>query len=1213
MSAMMAAWSSNLIDCACHPFGLFISLKSVIKITDMPGKRRRKTCFTASKGKRKKTNWSDEDNADSQSSINSSKNDGQSAHSTELYRKDLISTMNVRDDHQFADDEITEIADNWKCLWNQAVQVPNSIDKLRRPTNIIELRKRNKTSSFHRPKKLFHYLNSSFDKEVHFAITTHVYEKGVCQYYMNNADYHWLMNFNHLREDHGIRPLDEYVFEEIMEEFEIQAFENIQNTVNSEGLGTEYDEDAVCDVCRSPDSLDGNEMVFCDHCNVCVHQVCYGIAKIPKGSWICHTCVLDIGPPCILCPNKGGAMKLTRSQSWAHVSCAVWIPELSFQDFIKMEPIVGTSKIPENRWSLTCSLCKKKNGVCITCSEKGCKTSFHVTCAFNEGLQMRATVKNNFTDEDSLKAFCRKHSKKQSAKFSDSEEDVSAVMHVRKNAQTREKVRQLKIQEKEKEFYNFVNIENVVEKFNNLDLEEVITIFNYWKMKRKQNFNQALVIPKIDQEDHCYAFRNKMIHLREDLERVRNLSYMVQKREESYRKWLKIKNETFSKQLDILENENRNLSAEERQAVLNANDGSLAEDKAYAFKNQYSPVLQDVLTVLQGKDAAKRQVNNNNNASLKSSSSKKKYNKKSDDNPYAKPYLNGLEKRVQRFFPTTSKQKSEDKQNFNFENAAFDEVNNINPQMKDEIDYNFHVEVKHDISGDISSNFNDISDDNKDNTWISSQCSNDSETSLPLNSTSEQEGLEICHIKPNIIMESECMKFETTNLGKLSIRESKDFISTVTSSEFKLNAESSHLLSDTLKNSEKRCKSLSTSVSYRKRKISGGSTKNQSSIKKRKLDNVRTTKSTGLSSEKCDIDMWSESTSMHVESHCVATKKELNFEGEKDGSVFSSTFEDKNGETNSAEQNWNSDDEQNSNDSKIIDVNNIAIESCLQTSLDLELQLKHNKISLPQPYVILKSKDIVNCNKSKNIILSDEEFPKKSSDKFSDEPMSEKSNGNICGKSEAKFRPVINNNSSVRTQSPTSVKGENETLKSRKLSPKHSSQDASINIKSSTSKQKDLSSSTIIAPPSLVNKHDTKKIRSGKPEENSLDSKRGSSPLSPLPDISSSNVKSYHSNAKSSWRKLEPRSEKAASKKPWTPNNGDNQAQASRLVFPSNHEPEIPRWPMDPNQAWGMTQMLHPPLPPPPVPPFRPPWIPMPHQNGFPPMMMNFRPGLYNT
>ncbi|GIY55427.1 hypothetical protein CEXT_737971 [Caerostris extrusa] len=65
-----------------------------------------------------------------------------------------------------------------------------------------------------------------------------------------------------------------------MEEFEIQAFENIQNTVNSEGLGTEYDEDAVCDVCRSPDSLDGNEMV----CFVIIAMFVYikYVMELPK-------------------------------------------------------------------------------------------------------------------------------------------------------------------------------------------------------------------------------------------------------------------------------------------------------------------------------------------------------------------------------------------------------------------------------------------------------------------------------------------------------------------------------------------------------------------------------------------------------------------------------------------------------------------------------------------------------------------------------------------------------------------------------------------------------------------------------------------------------------------------------------------------------------------------------------------------------------------
>ena len=46
-------------------------------------------------------------------------------------------------------------------------------------------------------------------------------------------------------------------------------------------------------------------MVFCDKCNICVHQMCYGITSIPDGSWLCKTCALGIKPDCVLCPNKG--------------------------------------------------------------------------------------------------------------------------------------------------------------------------------------------------------------------------------------------------------------------------------------------------------------------------------------------------------------------------------------------------------------------------------------------------------------------------------------------------------------------------------------------------------------------------------------------------------------------------------------------------------------------------------------------------------------------------------------------------------------------------------------------------------------------------------------------------------------------------------------------------------------------------------------------
>lgn len=57
---------------------------------------------------------------------------------------------------------------------------------------------------------------------------------------------------------------------------------------SEEGLGIEYDENVICDVCRSPDSEEANEMVFCDSCNICVHQACYGITAIPSGKFIIY-------------------------------------------------------------------------------------------------------------------------------------------------------------------------------------------------------------------------------------------------------------------------------------------------------------------------------------------------------------------------------------------------------------------------------------------------------------------------------------------------------------------------------------------------------------------------------------------------------------------------------------------------------------------------------------------------------------------------------------------------------------------------------------------------------------------------------------------------------------------------------------------------------------------------------------------------------------
>lgn len=80
----------------------------------------------------------------------------------------------------------------------------------------------------------------------------------------------------------GEGPLDELTMERAIEALERQCHDNMNHAIETvEGLGIEYDEDVICDVCRSPDSEEGNDMVFCDKCNICVHQVNTSILNTP--------------------------------------------------------------------------------------------------------------------------------------------------------------------------------------------------------------------------------------------------------------------------------------------------------------------------------------------------------------------------------------------------------------------------------------------------------------------------------------------------------------------------------------------------------------------------------------------------------------------------------------------------------------------------------------------------------------------------------------------------------------------------------------------------------------------------------------------------------------------------------------------------------------------------------------------------------------------
>ncbi|TNN59492.1 Protein AF-10 [Liparis tanakae] len=165
---------------------------------------------------------------------------------------------------------------------------------------------------------------------------------------------------------------------------------------------------------------------------------CYGIVQVPTGPWFCRKCesqeraarvilggtskqqhtpishpLPPLGPS--LCSPT--PVPLTRSKAgWAHVVCALYIPEVEFANVSTMEPIVLQS-VPHDRYNKTCYICedqgresKAATGACMTCNKHGCRQAFHVTCAQFAGL----LCEEQGSDADNVKycGYCKYHHSK---------------------------------------------------------------------------------------------------------------------------------------------------------------------------------------------------------------------------------------------------------------------------------------------------------------------------------------------------------------------------------------------------------------------------------------------------------------------------------------------------------------------------------------------------------------------------------------------------------------------------------------------------------------------------------------------------------------------------------------------------------------------------------------------------------------------------------
>uniref|UniRef100_M4DYX4 Histone-lysine N-methyltransferase n=1 Tax=Brassica campestris TaxID=3711 RepID=M4DYX4_BRACM len=178
-----------------------------------------------------------------------------------------------------------------------------------------------------------------------------------------------------------------------------------------------------CNVCDMDEEYENNLFLQCDKCRIMVHAGCYGEIEPCDGAlWLCNLCrpgAPDIHPRCCLCPVVGGVMKPTTDGRWAHLACAIWIPETCLSDVKKMEPIDGVNKISKDRWKLMCTICAVSYGACIQCSNDSCRVAYHPLCARASGLCVELESEDKLflrpkEDEEAdqcirMRSFCKRH------------------------------------------------------------------------------------------------------------------------------------------------------------------------------------------------------------------------------------------------------------------------------------------------------------------------------------------------------------------------------------------------------------------------------------------------------------------------------------------------------------------------------------------------------------------------------------------------------------------------------------------------------------------------------------------------------------------------------------------------------------------------------------------------------------------------------------
>jgi hypothetical protein len=171
------------------------------------------------------------------------------------------------------------------------------------------------------------------------------------------------------------------------------------------------DETDRCAVCLSESGCEENELVYCDGCGVCVHQVCYGLDSITNDDWLCDPCLAKADKPmCAVCPAPGGAFKQTGEQQWVHIACVLWLPGIGFTNAGNMTGVTPLRHIKKDMCDLECLVCQG-TGVnpCLRCHWPHCNAAFHVGCALIKGSGVSMLLYDDDNNSTPKRATCPRH------------------------------------------------------------------------------------------------------------------------------------------------------------------------------------------------------------------------------------------------------------------------------------------------------------------------------------------------------------------------------------------------------------------------------------------------------------------------------------------------------------------------------------------------------------------------------------------------------------------------------------------------------------------------------------------------------------------------------------------------------------------------------------------------------------------------------------